>query len=296
MGRPIHKKYFGNLSTPPIGGEGISTTVTIGGANDNYTVKPTFTVGSPNLPGGTQAVCAVTSMGIATVTVAGGGTGYTNGDVLTVVGLGAGVAATITVTNALAGVIQAGGVSITTDGAYTTVTGVVGLSTTGSANNDATFDFTLKVNAVTVSNAGSGYTSAPTVQDVPNGNGTFTATLNSGSGGTAIEAEAFVTGGSSKQADIIAQKGSRRYLVETSDGTEICKLVAAAPAAGEMTLTALDSAGGTYYVTKLTAHRAVIVKGGRTGVEFTTGADGISVPWVYGTSATLNTTVEIKSS
>jgi bifunctional ADP-heptose synthase (sugar kinase/adenylyltransferase) len=37
-----------------------------------------------------------------------------------------------------------------------------------------------------------------------------------------------------------------------------------------MTMTATDSAGGTYYPIKLTQSKATIIKGGRTGTEFDT--------------------------
>jgi hypothetical protein len=57
-------------------------------------------------------------------------------------------------------------------------------------------------------------------------------------------------------------------------------------------MTAVDSAGGTYYVTKLTARRALIIKGDRTGTQFTTGTTGISIPWSFD-AAVLNETVQI---
>lgn len=269
MGRPIKKIYFGNTSTPPIGGEGVAS-VTISGTNNDYTVKPTLAVGAPSLPGGVQAVVAVTTMRVATVTVVAGGTGYTNGDVLTVVGLGTGTAATLTVTNALAGVIQAGGVSITTGGSYSTVTDVTALAVTGPGNDDATFDVTLAVDGVSVTTAGSGYSSTPSVSDTPNGNAAFTAVLTN-SNPDAIAISAFVTGGSSAVAgDIVKQEASRRYLVTTAQGTSDCSLVAAPPLAGQMTMTATDSAGGTYYPIKLTQSQVTIVKGGRTGTQFDT--------------------------
>jgi hypothetical protein len=58
-----------------------------------------------------------------------------------------------------------------------------------------------------------------------------------------------------------------------------------------MAIVATDSAGGTYYVTKLTARKATLTQG--TGVQFATGA---SVPWVLEpTAATINATVRIPS-
>lgn len=272
MGRPIQKKYFGNTNEPPVGGEGVAS-IAVTGTNNNYTVKPTVSIAAPTLPGGVQAVASVSGMGVASVSVVAGGTGYTNGDVLTIVGLGAGTAATITVTNAIGGVIQAGGVSITTAGDYSTVTDVTALAVTGgTGNNDATFDVVLKINAITVTTAGSGYvsTAVPAVSTTPSGNATLTATLTS-SNVDAIVISAFVKGGSSAvTGDIVKQEASRRYLVTTAQGTSDCSLVAAPPAEGEMTMTAVDSAGGQYYIIKLTQGKALIVKGGRTGTEFDT--------------------------
>lgn len=293
MGRPIQKKYFGNTNQPPIGGEGVAS-VTVAGTNNNYTVKPTVSIAAPSLPGGVQAVASVASMGVATVTVVAGGTGYTNGDVLTIVGLGTGTAATITVTNAIGGVIQAGGVSVTTAGVYTTVTDVTALAVTGgTGNDDATFDVALKINAITVTTAGSGYitTAVPAVSTTPSGNATLTAVLSS-TNVNAIKISAFVVGGSSAvNGDIVKQEASRRYLVTTAQGTSQCRLVAAAPAAGEMTIVATDSGGKTYYVTKLTAHKALLTQFGAAGHEF---ASGSSTPWSL-SAPVLNQSVQVEN-
>lgn len=164
-----------------------------------------------------------------------------------------------------------------------------------------------EVTAIVITEKGSGYTAVPTVTiadsdvgaEVTTGTATAVLTTDSGAPGSATNQEnaiaisAFVTGGSSAVAgDIIKQTGGRSYQVKTAQGTSRCELVAAAPTAGQMTMTAVDSAGGTYYVTKITARRALIVKGDRTGTQFTTGATGISVPWSYD-PAVLNQTVRI---
>jgi hypothetical protein len=160
--------------------------------------------------------------------------------------------------------------------------------------------------SVTITEKGSGYTSAPTVTIADSdagaetiGTATAVLTVDTGAPGSAtnqenaISVSAFVTGGSSAVAgDIIKQTGGRSYQVKTAQGTSRCELVAAAPTAGQLTMTAVDSAGGTYYVTKITARRALIVKGDRTGTQFTTGTSGISVPWSFD-PAVLNQTVRI---
>jgi S-layer protein len=89
-------------------------------------------------------------------------------------------------------------------------------------------------------------------------------------------------------SDIIQQKGSRRYRVENIDGSGIVNLTDVTPiSAGFMTIQATDSAGGTYWITKLTKNGAVLTQ--RTGTQFATGQ---RVIWTTGT-AVLNTSVTI---
>jgi hypothetical protein len=56
-----------------------------------------------------------------------------------------------------------------------------------------------------------------------------------------------------------------------------------------MDLTATDSSGKTYYVKKLTAHKATLVRYGTAGHEFATDT---AVQWTFD-APTLNTTVQI---
>lgn len=163
-----------------------------------------------------------------------------------------------------------------------------------------------EITAIVITEKGSGYTAVPTVtiadSDVGaevTGTATAVLTVDTGAPGSATNQEnaisisAFVPGGSSAVVgDIVKQSSSRAYRVTTAQGTGRCDLVAAAPAAGEMTMTAVDSVGGTYYVTKLTARRALIIQGDRTGTQFVTGATGITIPWSFD-AAVLNATVRI---
>ena len=107
------------------------------------------------------------------------------------------------------------------------------------------------------------------------------------------------TGGTVQLGDIKKQTNARSYKVLTADGTAVCKLVAGTPAYKQATITATDSAGKTYYVLKLTAHKALLVPYGANGHQFpTTGteADGSpiyqSVKWTFG-SATAGQTVTV---
>lgn len=158
---------------------------------------------------------------------------------------------------------------------------------------------------ITVVSGGAGYTSAPTVTvrgSLAGGTGTATplATLNT-TLTNAITCTAYIpvastegyisgAGGSSAVAnsDIVRQVGTRKFVVESSQGVGRCTLKAtAANAAGEMNIIATDSASGTYFVTKLTNRKAYITRG--TGTEFVTGA---VVQWTLG-SAVLNTSVSL---
>ena len=284
MGRPLNKKYFGNRNTPPVGGEGVAS-VTVAGTNNNYSAFPAVTFTAPDLSEGVQAT-GTASVGVISVTITAGGTGYTAGDVLTLVG-GTGTAATLTVTSETGNVID--GVSVTTEGDYTALADLTDLAVTGgTGNDDATFTITaLKINSITVTEDGAGYTSAPTVSTTPSGNASLTAVLAS-TNENSISMLAFLTSGSAQISDIVKQVSTDRYKVTNSDGTGIVQLqTTAANAAGECSIEATDSAGGTYYVTKLTAHKATLTAG--TGTQFATGT---GVPWTLGT-ATLNETVKI---
>jgi len=146
---------------------------------------------------------------------------------------------------------------------------------------------------VTMTEKGSGYTALPTVtiadSDVgAETSGTATAVYQVDSGAVrsatnnenAITAYAYVTGGSRQVADIIKQVSSTRYKVKTATGTMICKLKSSASsAAGEMDIVATDASSGTYYVTKLTAHKATLTRG--TGTVYVT---GVATPWTFSTA------------
>lgn len=143
--------------------------------------------------------------------------------------------------------------------------------------------------AIEVTEKGSGYTSVPTVTESVGGvqgTLTFTAVLTTDSGavGSSTNQENAITpfakttsGGTSKIADIIRQVAARRFKVKTADGTAICKLKgSAATAEGEMTITATDATGGTYFVTKISAHKVTLTQ--NSGTAFDTDS---SVPWTF---------------
>lgn len=283
MGRPIKASYFGSPKGTGEGGEGVAS-ITVGGTNNNYVTKPNVSIAAPSLPSGVQATATVTSMGVATITSIAGGVGYTNGQSLALAG-GTGTVAVLSVdsVDANGSILSA---NITSAGSYTALPANV--AAVAANVGAATFNLKFKVNAYTVTAAGEGYITAPAVT-LSTGNATGTAVLTT-TGPNSIIATANVASGGSKIADIISQKGSKRYKVQTTDGTAVCKLVGSGTLAnGEMYITATDSAGGTYYVTKLEGRTATLVAD--TGTQF---ADGVPVQWTLG-SAVLNTSVRVNN-
>jgi hypothetical protein len=138
---------------------GTVTAITRTAVGSGYTTNPTVNITAPTTAGGVQAVLACT-LGLGN-SIAAGGTGYTAGDVLTVVGGTFTIAATFTVTTVASGVVTA--ITQTNQGAYT-VAPTTPASTTGgtgtgfTANNNAVF-----INIPTITTAGSGYIEQPTI-------------------------------------------------------------------------------------------------------------------------------------
>ena len=234
MGRPLHKKYFGNTITP----------------FNNYAQGGNTGVGGE---------------GVASVTI------------------GTPVSATFTTATATFSAPQISG----------------GITATGTVTLDGDGDIV----SVDMTNAGSGYTSVPTITvsgagniDVvlTSGSGTVTVALTSGASArqNAIKFEAQITGGTEvTTGDIIKQVGNHRFRVRTSDGTETCKLVASANlGVNEMSITATDSATNTYFVTKITARRVQLtqIAGGSNYVY----ATGESAPWKFDAAAGIYVQIE----
>jgi hypothetical protein len=298
----LNQKLFGNrnigststTADDKIGGEGIAsvTLYTLG----SYPTQPTVTFPAPTLPTGVTATGTVTSE-VLGATIAGGAAGsggYTAGNILTVTDSTG--TATFTVAT-----VSAGGVATVTPldrgtftGALTTLarttTVAVGAGTT--TGTGCTLTLIYRAKAVVITEQGSGYTSAPagnTLTFTQSVTATSTAlTTDSGAPGSSTNQENSIytyakttSGGTSKLADIIKQRSTKRFKVKTADGTAICTLKGSAVSAvGEMTIIAQDSTGGTYYVTKIGARRCTITQG--NGTAFATDS---SVPWTFASPA-----------
>jgi hypothetical protein len=188
-----------------------------------------------------------------------------------------------------------------TPGTYTIPASVISApQLTGGVKPTMTLTYlTASTATVAVVTAGSGYTGTTTISGAAlqalggAGTGTIvlTATMSSGVAGS-IKAEVQIGSGGSEltTGDIIKQVSTRRYKVQTTDGTAVCKLVqTAALGENEMSITATDSNSNAYFVQKLTAHKAVLTRKSSGSGDFATGA---SVKWTLGLATSDTVSIE----
>jgi hypothetical protein len=306
MGRPIKKRFFGSTAGGTLaGGEAVASfAVTTQGNNYSQGVTITF-ADSPI--GGTTATGTVTvwdpnnstnlSLNRTTQTLTSGGTGYTTAPAITVV-----KPANVTVTSTAFSGNLAGNIL--------TVSSTTGLFV-GMHQNHGNLAPTAHILAIYTSNGNvimsRGVASTYANQSFQFGdvgrNAALTATLVAAvTSANSIQANAWLSTSSiGKQADIVSQRSSRRYRVTNADGTGVARLISATectaantaggpPTAGTMTITATDSTGGTYWVTKIDSRTATVTPGGTgPGSQFAANAH---VQWTVNT-ATLSTTVKI---
>lgn len=289
-----------------IGGEGLaaySLAVQKGvvAINNTYKYFPALSIPAPNLPTGVQATATVV-WEINTITLSNGGSGYALNQsgvaidqLLGSIHTDAQTTPAITIDTDGTGAVTAATLG-TNRGEWTTIDGT-GITTWGiqlGAANTAQLTITFRLKSITTAEKGSGYTAVPTLSwtrassQTAGGQtqtGTPTVALTTDSGAirsstnqeNAIIVSAYIpvaNGGSSAViGDIVKQVGARRFKVITAQGTGKCKLVAAAPAAGEMTIIATDSKGSTYYVTKIQEKKVTLTQktDGGTGFDYTTG-------------------------
>jgi hypothetical protein len=295
MGRPLNKKFFGNrnVGTAVAGDNGLGgnqvasvTLATLG----SYTTRPTAAFSAPDKTalGGVTATGTVTSEALsAAVTTAG--TAYTVGDLLTLTSAGGSAIAFVATITGGGATGPVGTVNFTGAGASrgsfealpgaVFATGATAPNTVGGTGTGAELTVTFRAKAVVLTNAGSGYTDATDAAVAFTQSVTGTTVLGTstlvGNNENAILMTAFITGGSALPVDIIRQVSGRRYKVKDGTLTGIVKLKASvATAAGEGSVRLVDSVGGTYFATKITARKATVTRG--TGTAFATGA---SVKW-----------------
>ena len=138
-----------------------------------------------------------------------------------------------------------------------------------------------KILTVEITEKGSGYTAIPTITAATGTQGTLTLTgaltVDTGNVGSATNQENAISitawvpatgaagnisgnGTSAVKGDIVRQVGSKKYVVRTAQGLGRVSLVAGTPATGEATIIATDVNSNTYYVTKLTSHKALLTR------------------------------------
>ena len=292
-----------NYADDKIGGEGIASInwSTLGSFSGNGAVQVLTAVPAlpaPTLPDGVQATWSVL-FEVESVFTGSGKLNLAVDDRFNVTSIPGMIAKVtdISGTNAIFSVTTTGAsrgaplalAAIPQDTVGITLTKIDGPGTAGTFLVDILF----RVASVSITEKGSGYTGAETFTFAKPGTtsgtvpaGTIVLTTENGIVGTtgnqenAIVIRANVTGAGSTGAvcDIIRQVSTRRYKV--TDGTNIGIVEIGtddSPENGEGYIIATDTGGATYYVTKLTAHKATLVN--KTGSPLF--ADNTAVAWAF---------------
>jgi hypothetical protein len=261
-----------------ITGASITGTMTIGGVaiaagQIYYTGSPSTTTSATLYANYADAVAATNPLTIVAGTGTGGAT-FTYG-------------VTFGVVTALTPVNLGSYEALVTSGPAVNATYGAGLTITP----------TYRAKSITITEQGSGYSHTVDASASFSGSATLPGTptvvmiTDTGAPGTAgnqensITAYAYHTSGSLLIGDITKQVSTRRYKVENATATAIAKLKSTiANAAGEMNIVATDASGGTYYVTKLTAHRATLVPASVARLSSSAGStfsSGQSARWSF---------------
>jgi hypothetical protein len=279
MGRPIKEKYFGNKNRPytnyarggntGVGGEGVAS-VTFSNSGTLYSQGTTVSFGAPNVAGGIRATGTpvIDTNGLLRgVTFTERGTGYTSAPTLTVT-TATGVASASTGTTGQSIIYPA-----STTGIYVGMK-VIGVNISASA----TFVTSVVSGAVNLTwpNAGTVNASIAFV-DAGSAQANSIALFATTTTQDAIAITSYLTTGSSAVSggDIIKQESSRRYLVRNSQGIGQVRIGAGTGAThtlvpGQAHIIATDGGGATYYVTKLTAHKATLINRTNTSTALIT--------------------------
>jgi len=318
MGRPIPERFFngtGGAGSP--GGEGISS-LTVEGGN-SYSAGTTISFSASPI-GGTTATATITFVApadnapgngnVATASITEAGSGYTSVPTVTF--------------NKPANVVVDGFTQIAgkvfkfssgvTSGIYAGMVANAFFTTTTLGNPTRVVSVDVASGNITMSTANTAAISSPvSFGDVGRLGDILPVLIPAVTTANTIQGNAFITSGAGgRVCDILSQKGSRRYRVTNDQGTDTVRLVptgingnedannptvaavtaAGGPvAAGQMTIQASDSAGGTYWVGKLEGQTALVFPGG-TGTPGTEFAANTHVIWTMNT-AVASTSVKL---
>jgi len=305
MGRPIGKRFIGKgTGTSLTGGESANIASLVVPGGNSYSAGTTITFPTPPM-GGSAATATITFVAptagltgngnVASVTVTSAGSGYLVRNI---------TATFVKPANVVVdGFTQiAGNVfkfsSGVTSGIYPGMVANVFFTTAHLGNPTKVVSVNTTTGNITMSMANSAAITSPiSFGDVGRLGNVFVETDAAVTTGNTIQANAWIgtTESRGNIADIVAQKGSRRYRVTNSVTTGVVRLVANAAVvaaggptqAGEMTITATESTGATYFVAKLDSRTATIWR--VTGTQF---ANVQQVPWSMN-AAVANVSVKI---
>jgi hypothetical protein len=289
MGRPIKKRFFGTTvgGASLAGGEGVSSLV-VNGAN-SYSAGTTISFAASPI-GGTTAAATITYVtptvgnpgngNVATFSITTAGTGYTSAPAVT---FDKPANVVVEVTNVYGNVIFK---TNTVTGLFVGMVANVAFANLVSGNPTRILSIDTVNSNITMTGANNIAITSPISFGDVGRQGSITAVLAAAvTTANTIQANAYITGGlGGRLSDINSQRGSRRYRVTNNQGSGTVRLIFATEVAaantgvgphaeGLMTISATDSDGGTYFVTKLDSRTATVSPAGAApGAQFAANA------------------------
>ena len=273
---------------------GTVTAITRTNNSGTYTSVPTVVISAPTTAGGVQATANAVNMiqSGGSPTINSGGTGYTVGDVLTIVG-GTPVttAATMTVTSVSGGVIT--GINYTNFNSYTVVP-TAPFSVTGGTGSGATFTSGWYPLSFTITNAGSGYVEQPTVT-FSGGGGSGAAAYASVGAATIIKT---LFGTTTSGLDLSTPAGAQVRIADIGDGTRPLQLNGGSAGATQIAGLFMNTSGASLGYSTNTGTHAFYTGGRASNSQFQVAhtASAVNYVQVTGAATAANPTISSQGS
>jgi len=260
---------------------GTVTAITRTATGSGYTSIPSVAISAPTTAGGVTAT-ATANMFVFSVTVANGGTGYTVGDVLSLVG-GTGAAGQVTVATVSVGVIT-GITNGPSNGLYSALP-TTPATTTGGTGSGATINITgYGVSTFTITNAGSGYIEQPTIT-FSGGGGSGAAAYATVGSGTTIKNLGNITTFATPNSNVLALVDKNSNGGYPTNTTVAFSMI---PSANNFGANFFGSNGNLYIGTNSTSTTDAFVFATSIGTPVSNGAGGSSQFKITHTAAAVN--------
>jgi hypothetical protein len=235
---------------------------------NTYVIAPSVTISAA----GTGATTGTVYTKVTSVVMSNGGSGYVVGDTLLVAG-GAGSQNATIVVNCIGSIGDIVAFTLATSGLYTQMPVLDNNSVIGGSGHAASFNLSMGIDNIILTNGGSGYTSSPTV--VVNSTTGYGAYVIAQMDGDAVLGLAVITSGTGYKTTptITINGGSGATAITTLSPTSVDTISINTGGSGYTSATASITGNGTGATANVT-----VAGGAVTAVVVTNGGSGYTIP------------------